>query len=354
MSAGRRLSITLCVSWLLGLALSGCGGGHAKPSDSAGPAGARPANAHSTAVRTPAAEPAAAPRATRLPAGHSVAVGSVPEGIVADGKSGLVAVGVRGPAQIVLLSARSGRVVARVAIPGAPRHLQLAGPGGPLLVPEEPVDRLLELTLPDGHYRSITVGAHPHDAAADGGRVFVGNEFSKSVWVLKGSRVVRQIAGFVQPGGLAAVGSAVAVVDVGADTVSLIDARTLRLIGRLRAGVGPTHVVAGGQGRIYVIDTRGNAVLTYVTRPRLRLVSQTHLSGTPYGVAIDPSRHRLWVTLTATDQLVELDTDNGPPRMTAVYATSRQPNTVAVDRSDGRVFVADAGPGAVQIVDPRP
>lgn len=351
-SGGRRLGITLCATWLVGLALSGCGG-HTRPADRSHRTGPSSANARSTAALPPAAEPAAAPGPARPPAGHSVAVGSLPEGIVADGRTGLVAVAVRGPAQIVLLSARSGRVVARVAIPGAPRHLQLAGPGGPLLVPEEPVDGLLELNLPDGHYRSIPVGAHPHDAAADHGRVFVGNEFSRSVWVLVGRRVVRQIVGFVQPGGLAAVGPAVAVVDVGADTVSLIDAGTLRVIGRLRAGAGPTHVVAGGQGRIYVIDTRGNAVLTYATRPRLRRLSQTHLPGTPYGVAIDPSHHRLWVTLTATDQLVELDTGHGPPRVTAMYATSRQPNTVAVDRSDGRVFVADAGPGTVQIVDPR-
>jgi len=201
----------------------------------------------------------------------------------------------------------------------APRHLQLAGPGGPVLVPEEPVNSLLELTRPGPRSRSIKVGAHPHDATADDGRVFVSNEFSRSVSVIDGTRVVRQIGGFVQPGGIVAVGPDVAVVDVGADAVTLIDAHTLRVIGRLPAGAGPTHAVAGADGRLYVIDTRVNAVLTYATRPRFRQLDRLPLAGTPYGVAIDHSRGRLWVTLTASR----------------------------------RVFVADSSADLVQIINPR-
>ena len=102
-----------------------------------------------------------------------------------------------------------------------------------------------------------------------------------------------------------------------------------------------------------MVDTRGGAVLVYTTRPALRLLSRFVLAGTPYGVAIDPARRRLWVTLTATDQLAELAIGRSSLRLRAVYRTARQPNTVAVDPRDGRVFVADAGPGAVQLIDPR-
>ena len=280
-------------------------------------------------------------------------IGALPEGIVVDQKTGLVVVAVRNPPQLVLLDARTGRVVRRVSIPAPPRHLQLAAPGGPVLVPAEPVDRLLELSLPNARLRSINVGVHPHDAAAVGGRIFVGNEFGHSVSVIAGTRVIGLIGGFVQPGGLAAVGSDLAVVDVGAKSVTLIDPHSLRIKGRLSAGAGPTHVVADRRGRLYVVDTRGGAALIYGTRPRFELLARFRLSGTPYGIAIDLRRGRLWVTLTAKDELVELATGSPSLRVLGVYATGRQPNTVAVDSRTGRVFVADAAPGTVQLIDPR-
>ncbi len=300
--------------------------------------------------RPPAAEPAAAPSPKRPPAGRSVSVGQLPEGIVAT--ENVVVVAVRNPAQLVLLSARTGRVLRRVSIAGAPRHLQLATTTGPVLVPAEPINRLLELTLPRAQISSVAVGAHPHDAAQSDGRMFVSNEFGDSVSVVRGGRVIARIGGFSQPAGIAALGRRVAVTDVRLNTLTLIDTRTLRAIGHLPAGAGPTHAVAGADGRVYVIDTRGGAVLTYVTRPSFRPLGRLALPGTPYGVAVDPARQRLWVTLTAQDQLVELSTEGGSPRVLHVYATGRQPNTVAVDARDGHVFVADAGPGTVQMIDP--
>jgi len=299
-----------------------------------------------------AAEPAGAPVTARAPAGRSVKVGGLPEGIVVDGKTGLVVVGVRNPAQLVLLDARTGRVLRRISIAGAPRHLQLAAAGGPVLVPAEPVNRLLELGLPRGGVRSIPVGAHPHDAAADGRRVFVANEFGQSVSVIQGSRVIASIGGFAQPAGVASLGAKVAVVDVRLNSVTLIDARALAVTGRLAAGAGPTHDVAGLGGRLYVIDTRGGAVFSYQTRPTFRLLNRFSLPGAPYGVAIDRARGRLWVALTAKDELVELATGGQSLRVLGVYETGRQPNTVAVDPRDGRVFVADAGPGTVQVIKP--
>src|SRR5271170_5313646 len=86
-----------------------------------------------------AAEPAAAPVARTPASARTVRVGDSPEGIVVDPRAGLAVVAVRNPARLVLLSARDGRVLRRIAIPGAPRHLQLARAGGPVLVPEEPV-----------------------------------------------------------------------------------------------------------------------------------------------------------------------------------------------------------------------
>lgn len=279
-------------------------------------------------------------------------MGTLPEGIVVDPHAGVVAVAVRDPAALVLIDAGSGRVLRRVRIPGPPRHLQLVGDSGAVLVPAEPLDQLIEVSLPSGTVRSIPVGVHPHDAAAVADRIFVSNEFGRSVSVVVGRRVVARIGGFLQAGGVASAGGDVAVVDVRADTVTMIDAHSLRVLGSAPAGEGPTHVVAGS-GRLFVADTRGNALRAFATNPKLEPVGRLALPGTPYGIAIDRVRHRLWVTLTATNELVEVAIDGPTLRRVASYPTGRQPNTVAVDPRDGRVFVADAGPGVVQVIDPR-
>jgi len=283
-----------------------------------------------------------------------IRVGTLPEGIVADPRTGLIVVGVRQPAGLVLLDARSGAIRARISIPGTPRHLQLAAPGGPVLVPEEPVARVLELGLPGGRtLRAVKVRTQPHDATAAGGRVFVGDEFGQGLSVIEGSRVIDTIGGFVQPGGVIGIGEEVAVVDVRANDITLVDARTLRVIGRASAGAGPTHGVTGTGGRLYVTDTRGGAVITFATHPRLRPLARRRLPGYPYGIALDSIRRRLWVTLTARNQLLELSTVRSGLRLIRTYPTGRQPNTVTVDPRDGHVFVANAADGTVELIDPR-
>ncbi len=319
-------------------AVSGCGAGGSHGSASHPRAGA---------------EPAVAPPLTRAPAGRVVAVGAAAEGIVADPRAGLVAVAVRDPPRIAVLSARSGRVIRHIAIAGPARHLQLDG-AATLLVPEAPINRLLELPLTGGGppRRSIVTGSLPHDATASAGRVFVADEFGRAVSVIAGGRQVREIGGFTQPGGIAAVAGDVAVVDVGADVVTLIDARSERVLARAPAGAGPTHDAAGPDGRLYVADTRGDALLTFTTRPTLRMIDRLPIPGTPYGIASDPVHHRLWLTETAANTLIELDTSRPRPRIVATDPTVRQPNTVSVDPATGRVFVAGADAGVVQELDP--
>jgi DNA-binding beta-propeller fold protein YncE len=299
----------------------------------------------------PAAEPGHDATASAHPAGRSVAVGSEPQGIAVDGPAGLVAVGVHAhPAAIVLLDAQTGKVVHRIPIAGAPRHLWFVAPRGPLLVPEERRDRLVEIALPSDRQRSFSVGDFPHAAAAGSGRVFVGNERGGTLSVITSDGNVHTVRGFTQPGGLAPVGSDMAVVDVGAFTLTLLDARDDRILGRLPAGRGPTHDAAAN-GRIYVVDTRGDAILTYTASP-FRQIGRTPLPGSPYGVAIDAVHHRLWVTETAENRLAELNLSGRLPRVIATFATGVQPDTVAVDSASGRVFVANQVSGTVELIDP--
>lgn len=299
----------------------------------------------------PAAEPASSPPLERPPAGRVVPVGNRPEGIVADPVTGLVAVGARDPDRLALVNGRDGRLQRSVPLPGAPRHLQLAAPGGPVLVPAEPADELTRVALPGGTADTVGVGVFPHDAAAAGGRIFVGDERGNTLSVVDGDQV-RRLPVATQPGGVAAVddGRAVAVVSVRERVLEVYDSDTLERLGRVPAGVGPTHVVGGTEGRVYVVDTAGDGLLIFERRP-LRLARRLPLLGAPYGLTVDRVRARLWTTLTATNEVVELSA-GARPRFLRSFPSVRQPNTVAVDPRSGRVFVTGKADGVLQLLDP--
>ncbi|MDT8914723.1 YncE family protein [Amycolatopsis sp. PS_44_ISF1] len=300
----------------------------------------------------PAAEPAQSPPTAAAPAGTVVRVGDLPEGIVADPVTHLVAVGVRNPDRLAVLDAATGRTTASVPLPGHLRHLQLAAPGGPVLVPDENSNRLLSIDLPSGRVTGeIPTGSSPHDATrAANGRVFAANENGRSVAVVEGGKLVHTFTDVTQPAGLAAVGNLVGLVDVRQNDLSVYDAATLTRVARLPAGGGPTHVVADRRGHFAVIDTRGGAVLTYDPAAPAHALGRLDLPGTPYGVAYDANRDRLWVTLTARNQLVGIDLSGAEPRVVATFPTVRQPNTVAVDPATGVRYVTGTVEGSVEII----
>jgi len=112
-------------------------------------------------------------------------------------------------------------------------------------------------------------------------------------------------------------------------------------------------VEAGPDDRFYVADTRGDALLAYETRPELELAARVLLPGAaPYGIAVDPRRDQLWVTLTAENRVIQFALDGGMPRKIAGYPTVRQPNSVAVNPASGRVFVAGRTEEVLQLLDP--
>lgn len=301
----------------------------------------------------PPAEPAVAPALTAAPAGRTVPVGAVPEGIVADGPSRRVAVGVREPNQLVLLETESGAVAGRVPLPGVLRHLQLAAPGGPVLVPDESSNALIQVALPGGAVTSQAItGTSPHDATrAANGTIFAANEGGGTVVAIRDGRVVHTFTDVTQPAGLAPVGDRVGLIDVRDNSLTIYDTNTYEGILELPAGAGPTHLVADRHGRMIATDTRGGQILVYEPGGTPRRVGQVAVPGEPYGITYDPVRDRLWVTVTATNQLIGYDMTDPTPREIARIPTVRQANTVAVDPDTGRLFVTGTDDGTVQIID---
>jgi DNA-binding beta-propeller fold protein YncE len=302
----------------------------------------------------PPAEPHAAPEQTEAIPGRTVPVGEAPEGVVVDAVTRTVAVAKRKPNELVLLNADTGAVTARTPLPGFARHLQLAAPGGPVLVPVESANALVRVELPSGRAEPpITTGTGPHDATqAQNGTVFVANEFGGTVAALRGETVVKVFAGRFQPGGIAAVGDSVGSIDVRKNDLTVYDAAALTVVGSTQAGTGPTHVVADRQGRLIVTDTRGDTIRVFTPRPTPREIASVAQPGGPYGIAYDATRDRLWVTSTGTNEVVGYDMTDPTPREVRRLPTVQSPNTVGVDTTTGRLFIAGVPGGVVQIVDP--
>ena len=340
----RLLSILFALS--LVLTLGACGGG-------AGGGGSGPASSELPYPPT-AAEPASSPPLKQQPAGRVVRIGGPGEGIAADPQTGLIAVARQDQPLLALVDAASGEVRKRVPLPASARHLEIARPGGPVLVPAEDADALVQVSLPDGTIEETTkVGDFPHDATFLNGRAYSADEFGNTVTAVQDGEAVRQAPVAVQPGNIVPIGEELAVVSVRAYTLTLLDPVTLRdEEGSQFIGSGPTHAAVDADGRIYATDTRGGALSVFATRPELKFIARVPLpGGAPLGLEVDKRRGRVWVSLTATNQLLEFEASDNPRRLRTL-PTVRQPNGLTVDERTGRVAVASASDDALQLVGP--
>jgi DNA-binding beta-propeller fold protein YncE len=303
-----------------------------------------------------AAEPQSAPVPTGTPPGRQVQVGSAPEGVVVDPVTRTVAVAKRNPNELVRLDADSGAVRGRTPLPGFVRHLQLAAPGGPVLVPVESANALVRVSLPGGQATPpLVVGTVPHDATqAPNGTVFTADELGGTVTAVRGNQVVKIFTDGVQTAGLAPVGNIVGMIDVRKNSLTTYDAAGLSIIGETPAGAGPTHLVADRHGRMIATDTRGNQVLVFQPNPSgpPTQVGAVPQPGGPYGITYDPVRDRVWVASSGTNQVIGYDMTTPQPREVARVDTVQDPYTLGVDPQTGRLFIAGVAGGVVQIVDP--
>ena len=303
----------------------------------------------------PPAEPQQAPLPTLPIQGREVAVGASPEGVVVDAVSRRVAVAVRDPNELVLLDADTGAVTARTPLPGFARHLQIAAPGGPVLVPVESADALVRVDLPAGQARQqIVTGTFPHDAAQAGnGTVFVANEHGGTVAALRGDDIVKVFTDSVQPAGLAPTGAVMGLLDVRKNDLTIYDTDNLTIVGSTPAGDGPTHLVADKHGRLIATDTRGDAIRVFTPLPEPREVAVVAQPGGPYGITYDATRDRLWVASSGTNEVVGYDMAQETPREITRIPTVQNPYTLGVDATTGTLFVGGVTAGVLQIIEPQ-
>jgi DNA-binding beta-propeller fold protein YncE len=196
--------------------------------------------------------------------------------------------------------------------------------------------------------------AEARDVVTAAGRTFALRREAQAVVVRRGDESpARRLPVAAEPVAIAAVDDAraVAVVSGRERVVDVFDARSLERVARLAAGAGPTRVAAGGADRFYVVDTTGDGLLVFRLRPEPQLTRRVALLGAPYAIAVDRVRGRLWVTLTATNEVVELSA-GARPRVLRTLPSVRQPDAVAVEPRSGRAYVTGRADGVVQLVGP--
>ncbi len=298
-----------------------------------------------------AAEPADAPEPDAEPAGEVREVAPRPEGIAYSPARDALVVGVRDPERLLILDPGTLEVREEVPLPGKLRHLQISKDETTALVPIETANTLFEVDLASGDVRETLVDRYPHDATGtDSGDVWVGNEFAGTISVVRDGEIVGTLEDVRQPGGVLAEGDLGVSVDVREYAVTTYDLESIEKIAQVPAGDGPTHGRLVGGGRLAVSDTRGDQILVYTLDP-LEQVAAIDLPGTPYGLAADRRSRTLWVTLTATNELVGYDMSGDRPREIERYATVRQPNTVATTPGADTLWVTGTANGEIQRID---
>lgn len=270
-----------------------------------------------------------------------------------DPRTRLVVVALHHPDRVALVDTRTLTARTR-GVPGGARHLVLAKPGGPVLLPAEDTNVLLQLDLPSGRVlRSTSLPRQPHNATVVNGNFWVDDELASEVSVVSPQgHILATVKGPVQPGGVVQAAGRVGAVDVRGARMYFYDASTYQAQGSIAIGSGPTHALPVGGDDVVVADTRGGALLLVDMASR-RVVDRLPLPGGPYGLVSDPATGEIWATLTATNRLVHVRARHGTLQELGSRPTVQQPNTVARDPHTGCLYVAGVTNAQLQVICPK-
>lgn len=299
-----------------------------------------------------AATPAASPPPAAAPSGTVLPLPGPASAMVTDPTSHTLAVAVDQPAELLLYSLDDmTKAPTKVALPGKVSHLSLAKPGGPLLAPVTSANEVVEVTIATATTTVVPVAGGPTSAAEYNGQLLVAVPTRQAVDELTGDKVTHSITGDVTPDQVLVVDGKVVLVDRIRSAVFDVDPAGDSVGAGLRAGDGATNATTDGYGRVLVTDTRTGELLAFTAGPVL-LRQRVPAPGVPYGIAVDTRRNIAWVTSTQLNEVIGYQLAAGQPVRKYQLPTVRQPDSVAVDPASGRVFVASADGGGVQVMQP--
>jgi hypothetical protein len=300
-----------------------------------------------------AATPAVSPPPAAKPDGTVVPLHGAVTAIAVDHLSHTVAVAERQPDQVDILSLDDPAATpAVVRLPGPVSHLSYARPGGPLLAPVTSANQLVEISvLHAAVTRVVTIPGGPTSAALFDNKILVTVPTRHAIDEVVGTKVTGTITGEVNPEQILVAGGKTVMLDRIRSAVFDVNAVAGSIGAGLRAGQGATNAAVDGFGRVLVTDTRTGQLLAFTADPVLERQSAP-APGVPYGIAVDTTRDIAWVTATKLNEVIGYQLTGSQPVLKYRLPTVQQPNSVAVDPASGRVIVASADGGGVQVMQP--
>ncbi|MGC0364199.1 DNA-binding beta-propeller fold protein YncE [Rhodococcus sp. 27YEA15] len=238
----------------------------------------------------------------------------------------------------------------QIPLDGDVRGVTITADGTALLAMDQQVVRLDTAT---GEQNPLSVDGRANSVVElPDGRLAVGTDAGKIEIIDPGSDQTHTISGLASVDELAVTDGHLSALDHRQTSLTAINLDSYGLGIALRAGEGATHLTTDRFGRVLITDTTGDELLVFTADPLL--MHQRYPVGlSPYAIAYDETADRVWVTLTATNEVVGFDLSSGIPVETGRFRTVRQPNSLAVDSESGNLIVGSGTGDGLQIIPSR-
>lgn len=190
------------------------------------------------------------------------------------------------------------------------------------------------------------------------GALYVVNTQNDTVYRLSGADFQTQLSAKVgyrpYAAALAPNGKTLAVSNWGDESVSLLDAATLKETARLKVGNHPNDLVYGKDGRLFVANAGSNSVSVIrdgkvIESLRTSFEPQALVGSTPLALALTADGKRLYVANADNNDIAVIDTAN--PRNAQVLGfipTDWYPSALAVS-PDGKQLYVGTGKGGLRL-----
>lgn len=243
------------------------------------------------------------------------------------------------------------------AVAGTPRAVELPSPGtsvhpgraGEILVTT--ADGLVRVDAESGAATALPVDGGAISATVFGDGYAVGSATGLVSVLDADGAVTSSIGGLASVDGLVPAGDDLVALDTRQTSVTTVNVAADRLGEALRAGDGATRTVGCATGAIVVSDTADDELMIF-TGDDLIMRQRYPVAGSPFAVACDDAG-TVWVTTTATNEVLGFDVSSGIPVETARFPTVTQPDSLAVDSRSGRLFVGSNDGAGVQVIPTR-
>ena len=263
----------------------------------------------------------------------------------------------------------AGTLVASSGGPVSRQFAELAGARG---VPAEAMEAI-KLPLLQWSYQGGELRARPSLAIAGladtdrfvsgltfgpDGALYAVNIQNDTVYRLGGGDDKTQVAARVgyrpYAAALAPDGKQLAVSNWGDESVSLLDAATLKGLAKVKVGSHPNELVYGRDGRLFVANAGSNSVSVIrgervVETIKTSLDPQAPVGSTPSALALTPDGRRLYVANSDNNDVAVIDiAEARESRVLGFIPTAWYPTAVAVSADGKKIFVG-TGKGGLNL-----